>query len=439
MKRFLEVAPWLGAAVAFVCHVICIREYPWNFAFDGFQRWAGRDMILVQGWLPATQLLIYLVHLAGGQLLAVRIVLSLVACLGVWFGVRLAGHLGGPVAAGAMVVAASFGPFTVWTSTLYQEGTFLCLLFAGLSMAGEEKWLAADLLMGALGLTRYEGWPYVFLYLLWRRDPKAILSLWGITLWLFLYGVFGVRGGQPSPINIDDWEGLTDRFRPWNWLGDVLDLAKMGVNSGGITWMILGAVSLYQRRTLKILWLLSAMILVQLVITGVWMVGLGEEIARMLVVPGMLAALLAAPGIGALWGRLRWAGIAGGLWMMGVGVFYTTSFVQNSAADDSSPERRLIEKMVQCEDCTWWMEPRTGLGTRQRHDGCEVVQGLSQMRVGQQFWCSRWIPEEQWPEARKKCTGEIRWVKQANGSGRYLVTEDARVVPTEPPGPGSSP
>ena len=32
---------------------------------------------------------------------------------------------------------------------------------------------------GAMALTRYEGWPVLFLYILWRRDRKALLALWG--------------------------------------------------------------------------------------------------------------------------------------------------------------------------------------------------------------------------------------------------------------------
>ena len=39
----------------------------------------------------------------------------------------------------------------------------------------------ADLLLGLLGLSRYEGWPYLLLYALWRRDPRALRASWGIA------------------------------------------------------------------------------------------------------------------------------------------------------------------------------------------------------------------------------------------------------------------
>lgn len=426
-SKFLEVAPWLGAVVAFLLHVLCIRVYPWNFAFDGYQRWAGRDQILVQGWLPVTQTVIWGVYQIGGQLTETRIALSLAACLGVWFAVRLAGHLGGPVAAGAMVVAGASGPFTVWTSTLYQEGTFLCLLFAGLCMAAEQRWLLADLLMGALGLTRYEGWPYVLAYLVWRRDPRALRVFWGIGLWLFLYGGLGFRGSQPSPINIDDWEGLTTRFHLRSWLGDLRVLLNMAVQSGTGAWTVLAAISAVlcrKRPEAGMIALLWGMLCIQGAMTAVWMVGLDEAIARMLVVPGMLAALAAVPGVAVLWEwpRLRWLGGIGALWLLGLGVAYTLEVMVDQTAEDTSLERAAMEKMAGCEGCTWWVEPRYGLGTRRRHDSCEMIQGLSTLQHGTDFWCARWIPEEKWAERKQSCNGLVRWIKPERGPGYYRVT-----------------
>ncbi|NOY27323.1 MAG: hypothetical protein GXP62_15760, partial [Oligoflexia bacterium] len=56
---------------------------PTPYAFDAFQRWAGRDHLLVRDWLPGTQALIWAVAAAGGGHLLARAALALVAALGV--------------------------------------------------------------------------------------------------------------------------------------------------------------------------------------------------------------------------------------------------------------------------------------------------------------------------------------------------------------------
>ena len=53
-------------------------------------------------------------------------------------------------------------------------------------------------------------------------------------------------------------------------------------------------------------------------------------------------------------------------------------------------ETRLLEKIARCGDCRFAIRPRTKIGTRDRHDGCEILQGISTLRHGDEFWCQRW-------------------------------------------------
>ena len=122
---------WLPAAVAMAV------------AFDGYQRWAGRDHILVQDWLPVTQALIWLTAQLGGDIYVGRLVMAFVAAsaagAGTWLAQSLAAERVGPreatTAGWAFVIAALFGPWSSWGTVFYQESTFLLVLFGGLALA----------------------------------------------------------------------------------------------------------------------------------------------------------------------------------------------------------------------------------------------------------------------------------------------------------------
>ena len=172
----------VGFLLALAVRLLVIGLAPWNFSFDGYQRWAGREHLLIQDWLPATQSILWLVSSAGGGVLATRIALSVVAAAAVAAGVSLARSIGGPAAGWFFVPMGLFSPFLTWSTVPYQEGTFLLFIFGAMAAALRGRLWLADLLAGAVALVRYEGWPFVAVYILWRRDPRALRALWGAGL-----------------------------------------------------------------------------------------------------------------------------------------------------------------------------------------------------------------------------------------------------------------
>ena len=61
--------------------------------------------------------------------------------------------------------------------------------------------------------------------------------------------------------------------------------------------------------------------------------------------------------------------------------------VEEAAATEEVEVVRVIES---CPGDVWGMRPRKHPGPRRRHDACEVVQGLTDLRAGQDFDCETW-------------------------------------------------
>jgi hypothetical protein len=87
-----------------------IERFPNNYSFDAWQRWAGRDHLLVQDWLPVVQAIIYVVAKLGGGVQVTRMVLATVTSIGTAAGVWAAESMGGRSAAWIFAVASMFGP-----------------------------------------------------------------------------------------------------------------------------------------------------------------------------------------------------------------------------------------------------------------------------------------------------------------------------------------
>ncbi len=67
-------APALAALLlALILRTWLVLAWPENYAFDGFQRWAGRDHLLVREWLPLTQSVVWVVHREGGGVVAMKL------------------------------------------------------------------------------------------------------------------------------------------------------------------------------------------------------------------------------------------------------------------------------------------------------------------------------------------------------------------------------
>lgn len=381
--------------IAFAVRTELVLISPSNFSFDAFQRWAGRDALLVQGWLPATQAVVRAVSAVGGGVVEVRIVLAAVAALGVAAGAMAAERLGGRVAAWGFVVLSCFAPAMVWTGAMYQEGTYLAVLYIGFALAVHDRLRLADLVIGAIGLVRYEGWPAVFLWVLWRRDPKALSAGWGIAVWMLGRYALGWRGHAFSPVDFDDWEQLARRTTFATWSHDAGEWLLMEWLSGGFVVLGFAAAGMAARWRDRWGWIgyMALTFAAQTAALAGWLAGLEVATYRMLVVPTAVAALPAAMGVAWTWERLpRWrlalvVGLAG---FLGV-ASWEAHREARSEARGTSPERRAALLMrAYCKDCLWRVLPRGSLSTRSRHDGCEVLQGTTKLRHGTDFVCMGW-------------------------------------------------
>jgi hypothetical protein len=396
--------------VALVLRLVLLAQYAGNYSFDGFQRWAGRDHVLVQAWLPATQAVINAVAALGGGIIEARVALSVLAAGAVAAGVVVAGRMGGTVAAWAFLVPACYGPFVVWSAAPYQEGTFLLVLFGGLALALYDRWILADLVIGLLGLVRYEGWPCVVLYVAWRRDPRALVALWGIVVWVTVRYGLDLPGFHASPADFDDWEGMGDRTTFSSWAQDAMRLFLSAWNSGGVSYAVAAVVGIVTSWRRPGVLLVTAVGLAQVAAVSGWLAGLEIATYRMLVVPVMVAGLLGAVGAAVVWARLtertRPVLVLLGALLIAVGVLEAARGTRVEFTR-MAPERELLAAMLERPDCDWLITPRTGLGTRQRHDGCEVLQGLGDARHGDGFWCAPWGPV---PPRGLACSAEAVWV-----------------------------
>ncbi len=390
------VVAWL---LAFAVRAELILISPSNFSFDAFQRWAGRDVLLVQGWLPTTQALIHAVSARGGGVVEVRMLLAAIAALGVAAGALAAEKLGGRVAAWGFVVLSCFAPAMVWTGAMYQEGTYLAVLYLGLALAVHDRLRLADLVIGAIGLVRYEGWPAVLLWMLWRRDPRALAAGWGIAVWILGRYAFGWRGHAFSPVDFDDWEELARRTTLATWSHDAGEWLLMEWLSGGFVVLGFAAAGMAARWRDRWGWIgyMAVNLAAQTAALAGWLAGLEVATYRMLVVPTAVAALPAAMGVAWTWDRLpRWRvalvlGLAG---FLGVASWEAHREARVEARG-TSPERRAATLMRSyCKDCRWRVLPRVALGTRSRHDGCEILQGTTELRAGVDFVCMGWPESE---------------------------------------------
>ena len=424
-----------------------IYKFPNNYSFDGWQRWAGRDHVLVQDWLPVVQMIIYVVAKLGGGVQVTRLVLATVTSIGAASGVWAAESMGGKPAAWFFAALSVFGPFLVWGSLMYQEGTFLAVLLCGMALALRagvglsavrlkgRSWktlLLADLLFGLLALIRYEGWPIVFCYLVWRRDLRATRALWGMVAW----GVVkwsGYTGFYPSPVDyFEDWRNLTERFDFPDYVEQVQSMGDLLLRSGGLIVLVLGLASAGMCWRQRGMPMVTVVLLGQLVATLLWIAGLETATQRMTVMPVVLAALPLSVGGAELWRRFgRGRAVLSALcvgWVVFSG--YAAASQVNRERVRVRPEVVALGRMQACVDCRWWIVPRAGLGARSRDDGCEILQGMTRMRHGEAFWCAPWIAdlsEEEQAARQSQTDGTVRWSKDGGGAGRYVVEFNAAV------------
>lgn len=418
-------------AIELAVRLALIVTYPDNYSMDAYQRWGGRHHILVQDWLPATQSVVWLSTALGGSILAMRVAMAVIGSAAVTAGAWVARLLGGPAAGWLFVPIGLFGPFLTWTVVPYQEGTFLFALFTGLAIALHARavdapptaglWRVADLTVGMLALVRYEGWPVILVYIVWRRHPHAALSLWGGVLWS-LCKLAGLDGYASSPVSYADWEGIDARFDPDILQRTMARLWTQAIDTKAVALVPAGLMgwNALRRARRPGVWLLGIIFAGQLAALAGWLIGLETATYRMQAIPGVLAGLFLCASIGIWWHRSS-SRIAKSI-VIATGLLTASAFTHqgfdNAKRSTRSVrwEQRLVDTMNDCDDCTYLVVPRTGIGTRDRHDGCEIIQGLSTHLHGDSFWCMQWgtVPDA------FEASHAARWRK-----GGYVI-RDAR-------------
>jgi hypothetical protein len=133
-----------------------------------------------------------------------------------------------------------------------------------------------------------------------------------------------------------------------------------------------------------------------------WVLSLGVAFSRMVVLPTLLLSPFSAMGILILFRKIQdkyqkqltrrvMSGVFGLL------LFAFTAWSLRDARLDltamnkhNQGEREIAQIMEQCSDDIWGMYPRQHQGPRSRHDGCEVIQGITMLRAGEDFNCLQW-------------------------------------------------
>lgn len=408
--------------VALVARLVLIATHPDPWQFDAYQRWASREQLWVQVWLPATQVVVWTVAKVGGGMGVLRVVMALIAAATCAMGAALARREGGGPAAWLFAAFGVFGPYLVWSVVPYQESTLLFVVFGSLLLTRKNT-LLADVLMGALAFCRYEGWPLLLVYIVLERRWSALRCLWGVGV----YGLLDALGQNTpyaaSPDSFEDWEGLENKLNPRN-AKRLFKALWFESAAATLPWLVgLGVVLLPRRWPWsRTTWLLLIGFGGQLAATVGWMFSLGIVFSRMMVIPTMLLAVVVLGAVGRVWpGLPGWAQKGGVTFLLGCMAWslqWTVPDVHRMYRT-MGPDIELVRIIEQCPGDTWAISPRKHPGPRRRHDGCEVVQGLTNLRAGIEFDCVPW----EWggPEASVRAT----WVRRDRAYSIERVSGDS--------------
>ena len=398
--------PLLVVFIAFCVRLGIVAWMPDAYQFDAYQRWAGREHLYVQVWLPATQSLVWLVGKLGGTPLVLRVVCSLLGALTIGMAVSLARSMYFDTELDSSHLILSnrvwwlalpftvFGPYVVWSSVPYQESTLIFFLFLGLLLhKRHSSW--GDVAIGALALVRYEGWPLIVVHWILRRNWKAVLvSSWGMVLWLTIRQFELLTPYMASPDSFSDWNQLSEHLNTRKAKHLLRQLWLM-FDSSAAGWFLLATLPvIFRWRRWKYQhWMLFFAFLGQCAALFGWLFSLGIAFSRMMVLPVMLMAPFTLMGF--VWALRRWNGWKRGLFITGLlaicGWTLRDVVIDIEAFNKHNRwERDLVRDIESCDGDVWSMYPRVHSGPRARHDGCEVVQGLTNLRVGQDFSCVPW-------------------------------------------------
>ncbi len=382
--------PILIGIVSFLVRCWFISEWPDSFQYDAYQRWAAREHLFVQVWLPAAQIWVWLVGLLDGTPLQLRYLFAALSSLSLTLGARLAQQISNERAALFFLPMICFGPYIVWGSAPYQESTLLLLLFSALLLFRSHP-RASDLLMGGLALVRYEGWPLLMVHLYLRRSWWALLSLWGVVLYFALKITGLAEPYAASPDSFDDWKGLSTLT-----LEKVPKLLRsfwnVGYNAGAFWIFGFSLLAFIDRKLLKEETMLTFTFLGQIAAVAGWLFSLGIAFSRMFIILTLPAAILAAAALSRSWpklGKMKFA-LVGGLLILSAWSFRDAYTDHKYYRKSIRWEIELVKEIKSCPEETWAIHPRPHPGPRERHDGCEVIQGLSNLKVKDDFECLTW-------------------------------------------------
>jgi hypothetical protein len=388
------IAPIVVMIVALCARLLFIHWWPDAYQFDAYQRWAGREHLYIQVWLPATQSVVWITGKLGGTMLATRYVFAIWSVVTLGLATILCRQLGGPRAPWMFLPMAVFGPFLIWSTVPYQETTLLFFLFSAL-VVGRKFPVLGDILMGGLALVRYEGWPLIIVHCILRRTWKSLVAIWGMILWLGVKYFELLTPHAASPDSFADWQDIGDNLN----VSDILRLSEklwIMVDSAGTAWIVLSAFAfVYMRR--KSLqrehWMLLIAFAGQCAATFGWLLSLGVAFSRMMVLPSLFMAILMACAYATLWERSQWKMKTAAI----VSLLALSAWTVRDAKIDqrllnkaTKRDRNLVRLIEKCSGDTWAIVPRKHSGPRKRHDGCEVVQGLTNMIAGRDFDCIPW-------------------------------------------------
>jgi hypothetical protein len=384
--------PLIIFVLAFLIRICVILIWPSAFQFDAYQRWAGRDHLFIQVWLPATQFVVWLGAKVGLSMYGLRFVFAAMGSLALSLGGALAQQMAGRRAAWLFLPMVFFGPFLVWSTSPYQESTLLIFLFSGLLIT-YLKPRVSDWLMGAMALVRYEGWPLIVVHAIIRRSPWAVFSFWGCVLLGFGYGFDLIHPYQASPDSFEDWNDLSGHLKP-RLVSFVMYRLAVITEFSGTNWLLIGILLFpFIRNKNSTHWMLLLTALGQICATIGWALSLGVAFSRMMITIALPSAILLVVFVSQRWPN--WKRWQRSILVLGV-VGWTGWTLRDAYVDYSSYskgirfELELINQMERCPDDYWGIDPRVHPGRRARHDGCEVVQGLSEMRAGYDFSCMIW-------------------------------------------------
>ena len=386
--------PALTVFVALVVRLWFIHRWPDAYQFDAYQRWAGREHLYIQVWLPATQVAVWLTAKVGGTMMTVRYVFAAWSAITLGMGSILCAQLAGRRGAWFFLPMAVFGPFIVWSTVPYQETTLLFFLFSAL-VIGRKYPKAGDVVMGALAFVRYEGWPLIIVHCLLRRTWTSLLALWGMATWGAIKWLDLMTPYASSP----------DSFADWNDIGDSLNAADIVrlfrrlwvmIESAGTAWIVVSAVAflIVRRRSLqREHWMLLIAFAGQCAATIGWLLSLGVAFSRMTVLPSLFMGVLMACAYAYAWDKtsrnLRVASIVS-LVLLSAWTLRDAKIDQRHLSKVTRWDRRLVRTINKCPEDTWAIVPRQHGGPRKRHDACEVVQGLTSLIAGRDFDCTTW-------------------------------------------------